>query len=171
MYKVNMQKVLVLLFAVVIYTNYQNYIKADASKLHREVLSLETNIAREKAMAESNYTKETLLISHKDIILDGKKFSYSQAMGEMQNQITESAKGNCTLGQIKWAQVPNTKEWYDKLRMNISLSCSPNDFMHFTNALKQRPTLYNVENFRATKDRNNPVLNINLQLVAYRTHK
>jgi len=167
----NMTKVIVLLIALIIYTNYENYIKKDTSKLHREILSLQTNIAREADIEKHHYTKDSLLLDYSKLTFDGKKLSYSQAMGKMQNQLASSAKGICDVKRIKWAQVPSQDGWYDKLRMNVSLSCSPNNLIKFTNSLKKKPTIYNVENFRVTRDRLKPLLDINVQLVAFRRHK
>ena len=166
----NMTKVLVLLIAFIIYTNYENYMKKDTTKLHREVLSLQTNIAREINIAKQHYTKESLLLDYSKLTFDGKKYSYSQAMGEMQNQLSSSADGLCNVKRMKWAQVPSRDGWYDKLRMNVSLSCTPNNLIKLTNALKAKPTIYNVENFRVTRDRNKALLNITIQLVAFRRH-
>ena len=167
----NMTKVLVLLIALIIYTNYENYIKQDTAKLHRKILNLETNIAREIDIAKQHHTKESLLLDYSKLTFDGKKYSYSQAMGEMQNQLASSAKDLCDVKQMKWAQVPSRDVWYDKLRMNVSLSCSPNNLIKLTNSLKNKPTIYNVENFRVTQDTRKSLLNITIQLVAFRRHK
>jgi len=166
-----MTKLLVLLIAFIIYTNYENYIKEDTNKLHREILSLQTNIARETDIAKHHYTKKSLLLDYSKLTFDGKKQSYSKAMGAMQNQLASSAKGLCDVKRIKWAQVPSRDGWYDKLRMNVSLSCTPNNLIKLTNSLKKKPTIYNVENFRVSRDRRKPLLNIAIQLVAFRRHK
>ena len=165
------KKLLALLIVLIVYTNYENYFKEDIPKLHREVANLETNIKREAQIQKDKHTKETLALDYDKFVFSSKKYSYSKAMGEMQNQITEAAKDTCTINSVKWAQVPSTKEWYDKLRMNVSISCKPNDLFVFTNALKENPYLYSVENFRVTKDRNKARLNITMQLVAFRTNK
>ena len=164
----DMKKILVLLTTLIIYTNYENYGKVDISKLHREEANLEKNIKREIQIQKAKHTKESLLIKQEQIAFNAKKYSYSKAMGEMQNQINESAKDNCTVKRIKWAQVPTTKEWYSKLRMNLSLSCKPKELFIFTNNLKNKATLYNIENLRISKDRRKTLLNINMQLVAFR---
>ncbi len=163
-------KILILLVILIIYTNYENYVKVDVQKLYREVSSLKTNIDREVKISKENFTKESLALDLKKVTFDAKEYSYSQAMGEMQNQINEALKESCSVKHIKWAQVPNTKEWYDKLRMNISLQCKPKELFIATNRLKSNKILYSVENFRASKDRRKEILNINFQLVAFRTN-
>lgn len=165
------KKILLLLIAFIVYTNYENYYKEDVSKLHRQIANLKTNIEREVEVQKENHTKESLLIDYSEVTFDGKKHNYSQAMGEMQNQINEAAKDVCTINTLKWAQVPSTEEWYDKLRMNLSLSCKPKDLFIFADRLKEKPTIFTVENFRVTKDKRKTLLNINLQLVAFRTVK
>jgi len=167
----NMTKVLVLLIALIVYINYQNYIKEDSQKLHREILSLQTNIAREIDIEKQHYTEQNLSLDYSQLMFDGKKYSYSQAMGAMQNELTASAKGLCSVKQMKWAQVPSHDGWYDKLRMNVSISCTPNNFMKFSNAMKKNSILFKIETFRATRDRNEPSLNLNIQVVAFRRHQ
>ena len=143
----------------------------DSTKLNRKILTLRTNIDREVKIQKSHITKKDLLLDYSKLTFDGKKQSYSKAMGAMQNELTKAAKGLCTLNRIKWAQVPTTNNWYDKLRMNVSASCSPNALIKLTNRLKENSTIYNIESFRATKDRRKALLNINIQIVAFRTNK
>ncbi len=170
MYKIDMKKVLILLVTFIIYVNYQNYIKEDMKKLHREITSLTANISREVELGEQNHTSVSLLLDYDKITFSAKEYSYSKAMGEMQNHISDAAKDLCEVKSIKWAQVPTTKEWYDKLRMNIRLTCKPNELFEVTNRLKDRHIIYNIENFKAFKDTRKEYLNISLQLVGFRTN-
>lgn len=164
----DLKKILVLLTALIIYVNYENYFKVDTQKLYREIANLKVNIEREKDLQKTKNTKESLLIDYDKITFDGKKYNYSQAMGAMQNQINSAAKDICNIKRIKWAQVATSKGWYDKLRMNIALSCKPKELFMFTNRLKSNKVLYSVENFRVSKDRRKEILNIAIQLVAFR---
>jgi len=170
MYKIDMKKLLMLLIAFVAYVNYQNYIKSDIKKRHRETINHKTNINREIAIREHNYSKEDLLLDYSKITFNAKDFSYSKAMGEMQNHIYDAAKNVCKIQSVKWAQVPNTKLWYDKLRMNIRLTCKPEKLFEFTNRLKDKEIIYNVENFRAVNVKKKSHLFIMVQLVGFRTH-
>lgn len=165
----DIKKILILLIVLVIYINYENYFKRDTSKLHRQIGALQANIMREEEIEKSSHTEESLLINYDEIVFSAKKYSYSKAMGEVQNQIADSAKNICKIKKINWAQVPSTKEWYDVLKMNISLSCTPKNLFILTNRLKDKDILYVVENFRIQKDRKESVLGISLQLVAFRT--
>jgi len=167
----DMKKVLVLLSVLIIYTNYENYFKPDISKLHRQIATLKTNIKREIQIQKDDHTKESLFINYNNVTFNGNKYSYSKAMGAMQNQINEAAKDVCTVNRITWAQVPTKKEWYDRLKMNLSIFCKPKDLLTFTNRLKDKKTIYRIENFRVTKDIKKAILRLNIQLVAYRVHK
>lgn len=166
-----MKKVLLLLIAFILYINYENYLKPDMQKLHRQEISLKTNIARERDVQDHNYTKESLLLNYDNITFSAKKYAYSKAMGIMQNHIYAAAKGGCSVTSVKWAQVPNTKDWYDKLKMDIRLTCKPDQLLEFTNKLKMRELIYVVENFRVSKDRKKPLLHITAQLIGFRTHE
>lgn len=165
------KKILVLLIALIIYVNYINYMKIDISKLYSKIRTLKSNIDREIEVHKGKYTKESLKVDYENVAFDGKKYSYSKAMGAMQNIINESAKDVCDVKRIKWAQVPTTKAWYDKLRMNVSISCTPKNMRIFTNKLAKADTIFVIENIRITKDRNKDTLNSNIQLVSFRTHK
>jgi len=155
----------------IVYINYENYMKKDSSKFYREIATLKANIKREKQIQDDNQTKEYLRVNYNRIAFDGKKYSYSKAMGEMQNQINKAAKDTCDVTRIKWAQVANTKKWYDKLRMNVLISCSVKSLFLFTNRLKKSGMIYVTENMRVTRDTKKSLLNINMQLVAFRVHK
>lgn len=165
------KKILLLLIVLIFYVNYENYMKKDTSKLHREIATLKANIKREQKIQDDNLTKKSLQVEYEKIAFNGKKYTYSKAMGRMQNQINKAAKGSCTVKRIKWAQVANTKGWYDKLRMNLSLSCSVKNLFIFTNKLKKLNEIYVIENTRITRDTKRSLLNINMQLAAFRTHK
>lgn len=168
MYDLNMKKVLVLLVAVVIYLNYQNYIKPDLVKLNSKIENLETNIARELEVKKKDYKKELLEVDYDKLFFNAKNHSYSKAMGEMQNYINNAAKGNCDVTSLKWAQVPSTTKWYDKLRINGRFNCKPDDLIAMTNKLKEKGLVFNMENFMAVKDRRKPYLIVSIQFVGYR---
>lgn len=167
----DLKKILVLLVVLIVYINYENYIKSDVSKLYTKIAGLQASIKREVEVRKEHYTKESLLLNYDKVAFNGKNFSYSQAMGAMQNKISTAAKDLCDVKSIKWAQVPTSKEWYDKLRLNVSLSCTPKNLFLLTNKLGAEDTIFVVENARFTRDRNSPKLNINMQLVSFRTHK
>ena len=169
------KKLLVLLVAFIIYTNYENYFKVDIPKLHRQVATLKANIQREEEITKAKHTESDLLVDYDKITLSGKKYTYSKAMGEMQNQITDSSKDTCTIKSIKWAQSPTSKEWFDKLRMDVFLNCTPRNLFILTNKLKDKNTIYTFESFKVYKAKNRDkkiqMLGVQVQLVGYRTHK
>lgn len=168
MSSLNNTKILVLLVALMLYVNYQNYMKGDVVKLHREIATLQTNIEREKNIAEGNYTKEALKLSYDELLFDGKLFNYSTAMGKMQEIIHEAAKENCDIKYIKWAQASLTKTWYDKLRMDLSLDCEPQKFFVFVDELQKHKILYIAENSTILRYNNQSKLNIRMQFITFR---
>lgn len=166
-----MKKVLLLLSTLVLYINYQNYIMPDIKKLHREITALESSIERELTIQTKKYKQEDFLLNYDKVTFSAKEYSYSKAMGEMQNQIYEAAMSGCTVQNIQWAQVPISEAWYDKLKMNIRLKCTPNELLKFTNSLKSRETIYRVESFVARKLQRDSSLSITAQLVGFRAHQ
>ena len=171
----NSKKLLVFLTAFIIYINYENYIKIDTQKQHRQIATLKSNIHREEEILKSNYKPKDLLVDYDKIAIDGDKYTYSQAMGKVQNQITKASKDICSVKSIRWAQSPTTKEWYDKLRMDVFLKCSPKNLHLLTNRLKDKSIIYNIDSFKAYrgkgKDIKKELLGVKVQIVAYRTHK
>ncbi len=170
MHNIDIKKLLTLLIGLVLYINYQNYLKPNTKKLRTQNQTLKTNTAREIEIQNKSHTKKSLALTYGKILFDGKKYSYSKAMGEMQNHIYAAAKGGCEVRSVKWAQVPNTKLWYDKLRMNTRLNCTPKQLLSFTNRLKNKKVIYLAENFTAQRYRKKPYLDVRLQLIGFRKH-
>jgi len=155
---------------IVVYVNYTNYFHPNIQKLKNEITVLSARIHQESELSKikkENFSKN-LQIHYDSLLFSGKQYSYSQAMGLMQNAINQNAKGNCTVKNITWAQSTETKDWYDRLRMNTSLACNAEDFSYFLNKLKNSKKLYQIENIKMSKDRNRQILNIYMQIVAYR---
>lgn len=163
------KKILIFIITLTLYVNYTNYFRADISKKYATISSLKSAIAREKALNKKNVkdVEKNLKISFPSLMFQGKNYNYSQAMGILQNQITKSAKDIAIVKQIKWAQTAKTKLWYNKLRMDVYLQCTPKNFVRFTNRLKSNHKLYKIENFKGYKDRKKKVY-FAFQIVAYR---
>ena len=88
-------------------------------------------------------------------------------MGIMQNDINSANKDLCKVKNIKWAPVPTSQRWYDKLQMNVNLSCSPKAFFQAINRLN-RKKLYIVKNLHIYKSDIKKNLNITMKLIAFR---
>lgn len=163
------KKILIFITALTVYINYTNYFQVDTSKKYATISSLKNAIVQEKKLNKKNAkdVEKNLKISFPSLMFQGKNHNYSQAMGALQNQITQSAKDISIVKRIKWAQTVKTKLWYDKLRMDVYLRCTPSNFVRFTNRLKSNRKLYKIENFRGYKDRKNRVF-LTFQIVAYR---
>ena len=162
------KKIVILLAILTIYINYENYFKEDTSRLYSQIESISIKVSQEENLSSSEKDFIKNNIDFKRLVFLSKEYSYSKAMGEIQNQITNSAKDICITKKIKWAQTASSTQWYEKLRMNISLECSPKNFQKFINTLRDKEKLYNIENFRVSKHRKKDILNISLQLVGYR---
>ncbi|MEA2019443.1 MAG: hypothetical protein U9N59_13475 [Campylobacterota bacterium] len=165
----NLNKILVFLLALVFYINYENYFKIDTQKLYNEkvyiknkILQEESILINQKSFIKNNINLDTLMYS-------GKEFNYSKAMGEMQSSITKSSENICKIKALKWISSGISEKWYDTLRINLSLKCTPNNFVRFMDNLKSTKKLYNIENFNIRKDGKDDILNINIKLVGYRT--
>jgi hypothetical protein len=166
-------KALAIMITLIIYVNYTNYFAPDRDKLHRKIVVLENKIKNEKKLNQKKIDKKQLVIDKKDLMFDGKFYSYSKAMGKFQEIITESAKDLCTVKYIKWAQSPVSKNWYEKMKMSVSLVCTPRDFFKFTNKLKTHKKLFYLESTvlvkKSSKKKKAKNLYINLNIVTFRS--
>ena len=152
----NYKKLLPLLLSLIVFVNYENYFKEDEVKLSNKKNMLERRILQEKHIEEKylnkGLSKELKEFSpYNGLMYDGKKFTYSQAMGELQNLINSSAKERCEIKSLNWSQSSKSELWYDKLRMNLKMECKPKEFVLFTNALRSSGTLVKMESFIAVK--------------------
>lgn len=152
----NLKKILPLLAVLLVLVNYENYFKSDQKKLSQKITMLQQRIAHEEYLKEvySNKTiyKELQKSSpYHELIFDGNKLSYSQAMGALQNLITQASKDTCKISSLKWSQSEKSELWYDTLRMHFRAECSPKDFITYTNRLRDSHKLIKIENFLAVK--------------------
>lgn len=165
----NVKKLLVLLITFVIFVNYNNYFKKDTTKLYQQVLMLQGNIKTQKELSSQEINlakkKEKEL---KNYFYDGKKYSYSQAMGAMQENITSSAKGVCQEPNIHWSQSPQKGAQLEKLRMDVSLRCDADMFNTFIANLKSKKKIYVLENLKISPNKRKNNLSISMQLAGYR---
>jgi hypothetical protein len=163
------KKILIFAIVLTLYVNYENYLRVDTHKKYAQITALKDRITQEKNLntKKAKDIQKNLKISFSSLMFQGKRYSYSQAMGVLQNQITKSAKDIAVVKRIKWSQTVKTKLWYDKLRIAVYLQCTPGNFVKFMDKLKSNRKLYKIENFRGYKDRKNRVF-LSFQIVAYR---
>lgn len=149
--------------------NYNNYFSKNTSKLYQQVLMLQENVKTQKMLSskEKNYAKakEDRL---KNYFYDGTKYSYSQAMGLMQDSIVNSAKGICHEPDIHWSQSPQKGAQLEKLRIAVSLHCDANLFNTFIAKLKSKNKIYVVESLKISPNKRKNNLRISMQLIGYR---
>lgn len=163
------KNLLLLLATLVVLVNYSNYLLPDRDKLHRTKTLLEANIAKERRLNRKRIDPKRLRNPYADAFFDGKRHSYSQAMGALQNMVGESAKGLCEVKRIRWAQVPASGQWYDRLKLQLSLECHPDNVFAFVDALHRSGKLLYTEHFRVTRVKGKNALSLVMDLVAFRS--
>jgi Tfp pilus assembly protein PilO len=167
----DMKKVLILLAVLVVFINYNNYIKQDDDKLLRKIALIKQKISQEKEISKRDIKKKDLLIKLDNLMFDGNKYTYSEAMGEMQNILTKGIKTSCKFDRVKWAQVASSDKWYDILRMNVYFRCEASKINKAINAIKKSKKLFYIESLNITPRRKGDILSVSMQVVAYRKRK
>jgi len=171
----NIKKVMVLLFVLIVYVNYNMHFKKDISKIEKNIANIENRILQEEKLlrekehyAEINTTKD-----YSYLFYNGVNLSYSSTMGEFQQFVQVTVKETqCKLLNTQWQDMPMSKEKeYDILSLKLSFGCKPNDFIKFQNLLKRKSKLFNFIELRVTKSRRKNFLNIITTLHAYRSKK
>ena len=171
----NSKKIVVLLLALTVYVNYVMHFKKDIVKIEKQIVTIEKRTLKEEILSKEK-EKYKDINSTKDytyLFYDGKKLSYSEAMGAFQQDIQSSAKGaSCTIVNTRWLDMPMNKErWYDLLSLKISLSCTPVQFMKFQNQSRKKSKLFVFNQLNFYKDRRKNLLRISVTATAYRSKK
>jgi len=166
---------IVLLLALTVYVNYVMHFKKDIVRIEKQIVTIEKRTVKEKILSKEK-EKYKDINSTKDysyLFYDGKKLSYSEAMGAFQQDIQSSAKeANCTIVNTRWLDMPMNKErWYDLLSLKISLSCTPVQFMKFQNDSRKKSKLFVFNQLNFSKERRKALLRISLTATAYRSKK
>ena len=160
-------KILVLLVSLVVFINYINYMVPDRAKLYQKITLLHQKIKKDEKLNNEKIDIKTLKLDYDKLFFDTTS-SYSQAMGKFQEMITKSAKGSCKVSRLKWAQVPISSKWYDILRIDLSLECSPKSTFKFINNLRSNDKIFYLETLKVYNVKGK--LRVNLQLITYRKH-
>ena len=166
----NNHKLLLLLFSLVLFVNYHNYIMPNRDKLHQKIVLLTDKIAKERRLEQAKPTKEELKLPSQTLFYNGKTLNYSQAMGALQEEVKKAVEGQCETKHLKWAQVPVSKAWYDRLTMDVVLECTPTNLFRVINRLRETGKLYKIENLTLYKMRKKPLLQLQMQFIGYRIH-
>jgi len=140
------KKILILLISFVVLVNYVNYIMPDRNELADQIVLLKNKIDREKRLNDMKLVDQNLTIPEAKLFFSAKRYSYSKAMGEFQQIITDAIKGNCHMRNIKWAQVPSDNGFYERLSLNTVLECKPKKFFLFVNRLRDQGKLITFDN-------------------------
>jgi len=164
----NTKKILLLLISLVILVNYDNYMLPDRSELARKITLLQNKIAREKRLNAMKILPEDLNIEAKSLFFDAKTTSYSKAMGELQHIVSDAASNLCNVRNIKWAQMAANEEAYEKLSLDVSLECTPGNFLRFINRLRSKNKLVTIHNLLLGPVPKKSTLIVSFQLHGYR---
>ncbi len=166
-----MQSKNILLFVatLTLLVNYNNYLLPNRDKIDNTITLLEHKIKKEQAILQRKIDPSQLHNKYQGVFFEASSYSYSQAMGELQNMINKSAKNECSVEQIQWAQVPQTTQWYQPLKINLSLKCSPEGVFHFINNLYKYKKLIYFDYFKMFKPRRDQKLIVATNIIAFRT--
>ena len=167
----NYKKFLPLLIVLTLWINYSNYFALDQKKTKRKIAILQERIARENHLTDV-YSNETLLHElkqsyHYDELMYPAVLDHSKAMGEIQEMLHTASSKQCRIDDIKWGQGNSSNTWYEPLRMNVRMYCSPNGFVHFNNTLDKSRKIHIFENFKVVRIDKNKNLMFTFQFIAY----
>jgi len=143
----NQTKLLILLVTFVAFVNYINYFLPDRQKLHNTIMLLENKIAKNERLNHQKISKEQLALKEKKLFFSKKK-NYSQSMGEMQEMLQDAAKGLCNIKRMQWSQVPAEADWYEQMKISLSVVCKPKDMFVFFNRLQKKEKLFITKDTR-----------------------
>ena len=165
----NQIKILSILIISVFFVNYINYFQKDVDKLQKKVVLIQNKILKEQRLNKSDFNITTLKIDKFDYFFD-KNRNYSQSMGRIQEIVNSTAKDICEVKHIKWSQIPTSTTWYQHLKFNISLECTPNNMLLFSNNLRKSNKLILLKNMILMKLKRKNVLQMNATLIAFKVN-
>ncbi|MEA3521615.1 MAG: hypothetical protein U9R50_01430 [Campylobacterota bacterium] len=166
------KKLLPLLLMVTLWINYENYIKVDEKKIKNKIALIKNRIARENKITNTfNSTSFNKTLKEKNPYLGmmyDANLSYSKAMGLFQNEVYDALDSRCKIENLTWASSSKTQHWYERLRLEIRMECSPKGFTAFKNALHATGKIYKFENFRVIRNDKSKKLRLLYQLIGYK---
>ena len=170
----NIKKIVVLLFVLIIYVNYTMHFRKDITKIEKNISNIENRILKEeKLLKEKKKYKE--INTTKDytyLFYDGISLSYSATMGKFQQLVEATAKDtNCTLVNTQWQDMPISEKEYDTLSLKLTFQATPKSFLKFQNKLRKTSKLFNFTQLRIIKNRRKNFLTIMTTVYAYRSKK
>jgi len=151
----------------VVLVNYINYIEKDREKLNWQINLIQSKIEKEKRLNNMEVNLTSLKLNVIDYFFDS-NITYSQSMGKVQEIINTSAKGLCEVEYIKWAQSPISKSWYQNLKFNISLQCTPKNIILFVNKVREKKKLIIFRDVTLLKIYKKDFLKFNAKLIAFK---
>ena len=169
----NNQKIVVLLFMLIVYVNYVMHFKKDVHKLEKSIVNIKQRIAKEEQLFK-NKEKYKDINSTKDysyLFYNGKEYSYSETMSKFQQDIESVAKKKkCTVTNTRWQDMPKIKDrTYDLMSLNLTLYCTPQKFIEFQNQIRQLQKLLIFNQIDIFKEQRKNLLRIRTRVVAYRS--
>ena len=153
------KKLLLLLTMLTILVNYNNYYKDN--RVVKEIALLKKRIKTQKAVSKdmnlSVIKEEIVRLQNYQKLLMPKNMNFSKAMGELQGIIEDSAKDLCKINNTKWATYFKTKMWYEILKIDVTMVCSPKKLTLFINRLKKAKYLIRIKTLFIRRAKNNVV--------------
>ena len=168
----NFKMILPFLVILTLWINYTNYYALDKDKITSKISLLEDRITRETHLTDV-YSNKILLEELKQSynyysMLFPNKLSYSKAMGEVQQMLNSSIDTHCKIDDIKWGKSAVNTLWYEKLRMNVRMHCTPNGFVAFNDKLNTHKKIHTFENFSIIRIDKTKNLMVSFQFIAYK---
>jgi len=169
----NGQKVMVLLFMLIVYVNYVMHFQKDVEKIEKNILNIKQRTLKETKLFEEKDKFKDINVTkgYTHLFYDGIKHSYSESMGIFQQDVQLVAKEvNCTIVNTQWQDMPKDKErGYGVLSLRFILSTTPENFVKFLKKIRKKPHLFVFNQIHMTKERRKNLLRITVTLFAYRS--
>ena len=158
---------------LIIYVNYNIHFKKDIHTMEKRIVNIKQRIIKEEQLSK-NKDKYKDINSTKDytyLFFDGTKTPYSETMSQFQKEIESAAKeGKCSIVNIRWQDMPKVKDRiYDLMSLNLTLSCTPKEFIAFQNQIRQLKKLFIFNRIDIVKEQRRNLLRIRTRVVAYRS--
>ena len=171
----NSQKVMVLLFMLIVYVNYAMHFQKDVEKIEKNIVNIEQRTLKEEKLSEEKEKFKDINASkgYTHLFYDGIKHSYSESMGIFQQDVQLAAKeANCTIVNTQWQDMPKDKErGYEVLSLRFILNATPENFVKFQELMRKKPQLFVFNQFHMVKERRKNALRISVTLFAYRSRE
>lgn len=169
----NGQKVMVLLFMLIVYVNYVMHFQEDVDKIEKNIVNIKQRTLKEEKLFEEKEKFKDINVTkgYTHLFYDGIKHSYSESMGIFQQDVQSVAKEtNCTIVNTQWQDMPKDKERdYEVMSLRFILNVTPENFVKFLKQIRKKPRLFVFNQLNMLRERRKNALRISVTLFAYRS--